>query len=118
MITPPVVPRSILVVDDSAFMRKLIAEMVGAHPGFRVIGFARDGVDAMAERQALARAVEELPPDQRIAVVLHFFLDLGAEQIAERTGARVGTVKSRLHYAIRALRAGRDASDRIEGGRQ
>lgn len=77
-----------------------------------------DGVDAMAERQALAQAVERLPPDQRIAVVLHFYLDLSAEQVAERTGARVGTVKSRLHYAIRALRAGRDASDRIEGGRQ
>lgn len=56
MITPPVIPRSILVVDDSAFMRKLIAEMVGAHPGFRVIGFARDGVDAMAQ-------VHRLDPD-------------------------------------------------------
>lgn len=39
--------RSVLVVDDSAFMRKLIAEMIDAHPGFRVIGIARDGVDAM-----------------------------------------------------------------------
>ena len=41
--------RSVLVVDDSAFMRKLIAEMIDAHPKFRVIGFARDGVDAMAQ---------------------------------------------------------------------
>ena len=79
-------------------------------------GTDADGVDAMAERYALARAVEELPPDQRVAVVLHFYLDLSAEQIAERTGARVGTVKSRLHYAIRALRAGRDAAARVEGG--
>lgn len=41
--------RSVLVVDDSAFMRKLITEMIDAHPRFRVIGFARDGVDAMTQ---------------------------------------------------------------------
>jgi two-component system, chemotaxis family, protein-glutamate methylesterase/glutaminase len=41
--------RGVLVVDDSAFMRKLIAEMIDAHPDFRVIGFARDGVDAMTQ---------------------------------------------------------------------
>ena len=81
-------------------------------------GTDADGIDAMAERHALARAVDELPPDQRIAVVLHFYLDLSAEQIAERTGARVGTVKSRLHYAVRALRAGRDAAARVEVGRR
>jgi RNA polymerase sigma-70 factor (ECF subfamily) len=81
-------------------------------------GAAADGPDAIADRQELARAVEALPPDQRIAVVLHFYLDLSAEQIAERTGARVGTVKSRLHYAVRALRAGRDAAARVEGGRR
>ncbi|HEY7898972.1 MAG: chemotaxis-specific protein-glutamate methyltransferase CheB [Gemmatimonadales bacterium] len=49
-------PRSVLVVDDSAFMRKLIAEMVDAHPGFHVIGVARDGVDAIAQ-------VHRLDPD-------------------------------------------------------
>lgn len=47
-------PRSVLVVDDSAFMRKLIAEMIDAHPDFRVIGIARDGVDAMAQLLRLA----------------------------------------------------------------
>lgn len=45
--------RSVLVVDDSAFMRKLIGEMVAAQPGFRVAGFARDGVDALAQIEAL-----------------------------------------------------------------
>jgi RNA polymerase sigma-70 factor (ECF subfamily) len=81
-------------------------------------GRAADGPDVVAERQALAEAVAELEPDQRIAVVLHFYLELSAEQIAERTGARVGTVKSRLHYGLRALRAARDASARIEGGQR
>lgn len=47
------VTRSVLVVDDSAFMRKLIAEMVDAHPAFTVIGIARDGVDALAQLRKL-----------------------------------------------------------------
>jgi len=73
---------------------------------------------AQAERQALAQAVGELEPDQRIAVVLHFYVGLSAEQIAERTGTRLGTVKSRLHYAVRALRATLDSVTRIEGGQR
>jgi two-component system chemotaxis response regulator CheB len=47
---------TVLVVDDSAFMRKLIAELVEATGTFRVIGFAADGVEAL-ER------VRELNPD-------------------------------------------------------
>ena len=48
--------RGVLIVDDSAFMRKLIGEMIAAHPGFHVVGFARDGVDAMTQ-------VKRLDPD-------------------------------------------------------
>ena len=38
---------TVLVVDDSAFMRKLIAEMVEASGPFRVIGTASDGIEAI-----------------------------------------------------------------------
>jgi two-component system chemotaxis response regulator CheB len=38
---------SILVVDDSAFMRKMIAEMISEDPGLCVVGQARDGEDAL-----------------------------------------------------------------------
>jgi two-component system chemotaxis response regulator CheB len=48
--------RGVLVVDDSAFMRKLISEMIAAYPGFHVVGFARDGADAIVQ-------VERLDPD-------------------------------------------------------
>ncbi|MGI8510915.1 MAG: chemotaxis-specific protein-glutamate methyltransferase CheB [Gemmatimonadaceae bacterium] len=42
-----------LVVDDSAFMRKLIGDLISAQPDFTVIGFARDGMDALAKIAAL-----------------------------------------------------------------
>jgi len=44
---------SVLVVDDSAFMRKLIAELVESTGAFKVIGTANDGVEALQKIRAL-----------------------------------------------------------------
>jgi two-component system chemotaxis response regulator CheB len=44
---------TVLVVDDSAFMRKLIAELVEASGPFRVVGFASDGVEALQKVRIL-----------------------------------------------------------------
>jgi RNA polymerase sigma-70 factor, ECF subfamily len=38
-------------------------------------------------------------------VILRFWADLTVEEIADRVGVPTGTVKSRLHYSMRALRA-------------
>jgi two-component system, chemotaxis family, protein-glutamate methylesterase/glutaminase len=43
----------VLVVDDSAFMRKVVSELVDGCGGFRVVGTARDGVHALAQIRAL-----------------------------------------------------------------
>ena len=43
---------TVLIVDDSAFMRRLIAEIVDAAPDFRVIGTARNGRDALKQIHA------------------------------------------------------------------
>jgi len=56
------------------------------------------------EEAEFMRLVNELPPPQRAVLLLHFMEDFSLEQIAEITGTRLGTVKSRLHYAKRALR--------------
>src|SRR5262245_40664021 len=46
-------PRSVLVVDDSAFMRKLVSEIVAGSSEFRVVGTARHGLDALQQIHAL-----------------------------------------------------------------
>lgn len=46
-------PRTVLVVDDSAFMRKLVAEMVDGAGDFRVVGTARNGRDALSKVHSL-----------------------------------------------------------------
>jgi RNA polymerase sigma-70 factor (ECF subfamily) len=50
------------------------------------------------------RLLNNLPPPQRSVLLLRFIEDFSLEQIAEITGATLGTVKSRLHYAKKALR--------------
>jgi two-component system chemotaxis response regulator CheB len=44
---------TVLVVDDSAFMRKLIAEMVESSGAFRVVGTAADGIEALQKVRSL-----------------------------------------------------------------
>ncbi|GKV64173.1 MULTISPECIES: chemotaxis response regulator protein-glutamate methylesterase [unclassified Sporosarcina] len=39
--------KRVLVVDDSAFMRKLISDMLNKHPMMEVVGIARNGQDAV-----------------------------------------------------------------------
>jgi RNA polymerase sigma-70 factor (ECF subfamily) len=55
-------------------------------------------------RRGLQRAIEQLPDDQRTAVLLRLEHELSLEEIAEITGAGRETVKSRLRYAMSKLR--------------
>lgn len=79
----------------------------------RYIRELRVVVDDRSPRQeALLRAMSRLSPDHRIVVVLRFFEDLSVDDIARQVGQKPGTVKSRLHYALSALRAAYDAIER------
>jgi RNA polymerase sigma-70 factor (ECF subfamily) len=76
--------------------------------------FALPAADAHATasiRLALEPAFSRLSPDQRIIVVLRFWRDLPVDDIADRLGIPAGTVKSRLHYALRSLRAALESSE-------
>ena len=64
----------------------------------------RDGLLRAEQAAALLALVDELPPPQRAVLVLHFLEDFSLETIAEITTAPLGTVKSRLFHARRALR--------------
>jgi RNA polymerase sigma-70 factor (ECF subfamily) len=48
--------------------------------------------------------LNQLPLPQRSVLLLHFVEDFSLEEISRITETNVGTVKSRLHYAKRALR--------------
>lgn len=71
-----------------------------------------DSSQVSADRDQLERGFRRLKPDQRVAIVLHFYLGLSALEIADTLGVPVGTVKSRLHYATEAMRATLEADAR------
>jgi RNA polymerase sigma-70 factor, ECF subfamily len=64
-----------------------------------------DAADDVADRDELQRAFRSLSIDHRTIVVLHHYLGLSLEESAATLGVPTGTAKSRLHYAIEALRA-------------
>jgi len=64
-----------------------------------------DPFRAFLDRDEVIRAMRALEEDGRIVVVLHYWADLTLEAVADRTGWPVGTVKSKLHRALLAMRA-------------
>ena len=59
---------------------------------------------SVTERDAVWRALQQLPPRQRAALVLRFYEDLTEAQTAEAMGCAVGTVKSQVSAALAKLR--------------
>jgi RNA polymerase sigma-70 factor, ECF subfamily len=71
-----------------------------------------DGLSSVVDRDQLERGFRRLSIDHRAVVVLHHYLDMPLEAVAETLGVPLGTVRSRLHYAMRGLRAALDADAR------
>lgn len=69
----------------------------------------RSSPDHLAERadihDRVHNAINRLPHNQRAVIVLHYLWSMSLEEIAELLDCPVGTIKSRLHYARKALRA-------------
>jgi RNA polymerase sigma-70 factor, ECF subfamily len=70
---------------------------------------------SVTTRDDLERAFRRLTPEQRAVVVLHHHLGYPLTEIAATLGIPQGTARSRLHHAVRQLRAaldheGRDAT--------
>jgi RNA polymerase sigma-70 factor (ECF subfamily) len=59
--------------------------------------------DDVVSDPGLARALEQLPADQRSVLVLRFYLDWSVDEVATALGLAPGTVKSRVHRGLRRL---------------
>src|SRR6202035_237413 len=100
--TPPRI--RVLVVDDSAFARKVVREVLGADPEIDVVGFARDGLDALEK-------IGELDPDVLTLDLLMPNLDgVGVlNALAGKARPRVVVVSTsddQSRMALEALQAG------------
>jgi RNA polymerase sigma-70 factor (ECF subfamily) len=67
-----------------------------------------DGPEATVWRRmsnaALREAVHALPEKHRAVIILHYFEEKTSEEIAEILGLSIGTVWSRIHYAVKKLK--------------
>lgn len=55
--------------------------------------------------EVLQRAIDTLPPKQQTAVILYYLHGYSLAESAEMAGCKLGTMKSRVHYALKALRS-------------
>jgi len=74
-----------------------------------------DRAAELADRDQLERGLRRLGDAQRTILILHFYVGLSPSEAADALDIPVGTAKSRLHYAIDALRAALAADERSVG---
>ena len=60
--------------------------------------------DETLDSEAVHLQLDHLSPEHREALMLRFMEDMSYDEIARVTGSTLGTVRSRIHYAKRALR--------------
>ena len=74
---------------------------------------APDDAAQLSRRDLLDGAFRSLSHDHRVVVVLHHYVGLSLAEIADILDVPYGTVGSRLHHALRAMRASIEAADRM-----
>jgi RNA polymerase sigma-70 factor (ECF subfamily) len=68
---------------------------------------SQSGDDAVAD---LRRALYQLPHDQRLALILRYYLDLSFEEVAQTLGISTKAAKSRTYRALERLRLSPEVS--------
>lgn len=97
--------------------RRIRAEPIGES----TIAVLRDGQVEPAEhaeqrelRQIVREGIAALPAKHQNVVVLYYLQGLSLQETASFLDVRLGTVKSRLHYALRSLRSHLEGDRRFE----
>ncbi|HEU5139780.1 MAG TPA: RNA polymerase sigma factor [Bacillales bacterium] len=67
-------------------------------------------------REEMLSLLNELPEMQREIVILRYYNELKLYEVAEVIGCPIGTVKSRLFYALRLLKSRMEENGRVDHG--
>lgn len=66
---------------------------------------AQEAIYRSLDRSIVRAAIETLEPEEKEALLLHYFMDIPIKRMAKILAAPEGTVKRRLHFARKALAA-------------
>lgn len=72
-----------------------------------------DASGTIDDRDQLDRGFGRLPEDQRVVLVLHYYVGLTLDEVAGVLRLPTGTVRSRLHRGTQAMRAALEADARL-----
>jgi RNA polymerase sigma-70 factor (ECF subfamily) len=79
-----------------------------AHPGLTLLPEAALHPDRVVSRNELRdileKALQEIPEEQRVVVIMKEYQGLKFTEIAEALGVSVNTIKSRMYYGLSALK--------------
>jgi len=75
-----------------------------------------DEYGTVIDRDQLERAFSRQKLEHRAVLVLRYYLDMPVEEVASTLDIPAGTAKSRIHHALKAMRAAIDADDRPPSG--
>jgi RNA polymerase sigma-70 factor, ECF subfamily len=97
-------------MDDGRRQQRILrlTARVLEHP---VIG---DSLTRLAARDEMEHAFSRLEAEQRAILALRYYADLSLPDTARALALPLGTTKSRLHRALRALQAALDAESRVD----
>ena len=74
-----------------------------------------EALDKADFKKTILEILDELSEEQRSAVMMYYFDELSVKQIAEIQGVSEGTVKSRLNYARKAIKASVEEYEKKNG---
>ncbi|MET9966035.1 sigma-70 family RNA polymerase sigma factor [Streptomyces sp. NPDC006356] len=104
-----------LVVDDYR-LRKARLQEVGANAWLEDLVTSRDEVEWLLSSMVLRDAFRHLSTNHRQALYETYFSGRTMSEAGQVLGVPSGTVKSRVHHAIRALRLVLGAAERADDG--
>lgn len=84
--------------------RKTLERREIADPDGAITGRVEPRADGLGWKDAIGRALAELPPDQREAFLLRHVEDVSYEEMSGMTGAGISALKMRVKRACDALR--------------
>lgn len=103
------------IVIDVARFRRVRPTEVAVNDVALTMATTGNDIERFVEADAVRHALRQLSPDHRAALVELFYYEHTAQEAAGHLGIPEGTVKSRAHYALRALRAATLAAERRSG---
>lgn len=74
-----------------------------------------EALDKADLKQTIHQMIDELPEEQRSALLLRYFDEISVKEIAEIQGVTEGTVKSRLNYGRQAIKEAVEGYEKKHG---